>query len=166
MRTQRLKATARALLLGFAALAAGCSKPAPPTLTPEKAVVTRIDAAGMALDVSMSATNPNSVDLTASDVSSHVVVGAHDIGSFTLPRTVTLPAGKTTTLEVPVTLQWADAGLLAQLIAGSGAVPYSVDGKLEMGGALLHVGVPFHVEGTLAREQILTAAMHSLPLPR
>ena len=58
---------------------------------------------GLALDISMSATNPNSVDLTASGVSSHVVVdGTHDVGTVTLPKAITLPAGKTTLLDVPL----------------------------------------------------------------
>jgi hypothetical protein len=129
--------------------------------------VTRIDATGLALDLSMSATNPNSVDLTASAVSSHVVLDkTHEVGSVTLPNTITLPAGKTTKLDVPVTLKWSDVGLLAQLAASTGAVPYSVDGTLEMGGNLLHVGVPFHFDGAISREQIVSAMMSSLPKPR
>jgi len=45
-------------------------------------------------------------------------------------------------------------------------VPYTVDGKLEMGGSLLHVGVPFRLEGAITHEQIAGALLHSLPLPR
>jgi hypothetical protein len=157
----------RALLVATAALVVGCSKPSPPTLAPEQVSVTRIDVTGIALDLAMSATNPNSVDLTASAVSTHVVVDkTHDVGSVTLPNTITLPAGKTTKLDVPVTLKWSDVGLLAQLAASTGAVPYSVDGTLEMGGNLLHVAVPFHFEGSISREQILGAMMNSLPKPR
>ncbi len=158
--------TVRSLLLVLAALAAGCSRPAPPTLTPERVSVTRIDMTGIALDIAMSATNPNSVDLTAGGISSHVVVDRrHDVGSVTLPQTVTLPAGQTTKLDVPVTLKWSDVGVLAQLAATRGAVPYAVDGTLEMGGSLLHVGVPFHLDGVITHEQIVGAMMNSLPLP-
>ena len=158
--------TVRTRFWVVAALVAGCSKPSPPTLTPEKVSVARIDLTGIVLDVSMSATNPNSVDLTASDVSSRVVIDAHDVGSVTLPHTVTLPAGKTTRLEVPITLRWSDLGVLAELAATSGSVPYRVDGTLEMGGALLHVGVPFHFDGTMTHAQIVEATMNSLPAPR
>jgi LEA14-like dessication related protein len=158
----------RALLRVAVAIAAlsGCSKPSPPTIVPEKVVVTRIDLAGIALDLSMSATNPNDVDLSASDVSAHLVVEKHDVGTMTLPRTITLPAGKTTKLDVPVTMKWSDVGLVAQLAASSGSVPYTVDGTLDMGGSLLHVGVPFRFEGTITHAQIAGAMMNSLPLPR
>jgi hypothetical protein len=157
----------RAVLLLVGALAAACSKPAPPTLAPEKAVVTRVDLSGIAFDVVVDATNPNSVDLSATGVSSHLVVNkTHDIGTITVPKTVALPAGKTTKLEVPVALKWSDVGLLAQLAATTGAVPYSIDGTLDMGGDLVHVGVPFHMDGTISHEQIVGAVMNSLPIPR
>ena len=154
----------RRSLLAALALALGCSKPEPPTLSPDSVAVTRIDMAGIALDLALSATNPNSVDLTASDVTSHLVVGkTHDVGTITLPKSITLPAGQTTRLQVPLALRWSDMGLLAQLATTTGAVPYAVEGTLEMGGSLLHVAVPFHVDGTITREQIVGAMMNSVP---
>ena len=115
----------------------------------------------------MSATNPNAVDLTASAVSSHVVVDkTHDIGTVTLPKAITLPAGTTTHVDVPLALNWSDVGALTQLALSTGAVPYTVDGTLEMGGNLLHVGVPFHFDGTITHAQIVGAVMNSMPLPR
>jgi hypothetical protein len=156
--------TVRAVLLIVATLTSGCSKPAPPTLAPEKVTVTRIDVTGIALDVSMSATNPNPSDLSASGVSSHVVVDkTHDVGTVTVPETITLPAGKTTTFEVPLTMKWSDMGVLAQLAVSTGAVPYSVDGTLDMGGNLMHVGVPFHLDGTITQAQIVGAMLNSMP---
>jgi LEA14-like dessication related protein len=157
----------RTILLVLSTLAAACSKPSAPTLAPEKVSVTRVDTSGLALDISMGATNPNSVDLTASGVSSHVVVDkTHDIGTVTLPKAITLPAGKTTRLDVPLALTWSDIGVLAQLALSTGAVPYTVDGTLEMGGDLLHVGVPFHFDGTITHAQIVTALMNSVPIQR
>jgi hypothetical protein len=164
------RSLARPAVLVFvlvATLAAACSKPAAPTLAPAKVTVTRVDLTGITLDVVVDATNPNSADLSASGVSSHLVVDkTHDVGTVTVPKTIALPAGKTTRLEVPVSLSWADIGLLAQLAGRSAAVPYSIDGTLEMGGDLVHVGVPFHMDGTITHEQIVGAAMNSLPLPR
>ena len=146
------------------ALTIGCSKPVPPTLTPDQISLTRIDAEGIALSVAMSATNPNSVDLSASGVTSHLILDKrYEVGTVTLPNTIALPAGQTTKLDVPVSLKWADLSMLGQLATTSGAVPYSVDGTLDMGGTLVHVGVPFHFEGAISHEQILGAAMKSLP---
>ena len=77
----------RAILLVLSTLAAACSKPTAPTLAPAKVAVQRVDLTGLALDISMSATNPNSVDLTASGVSSHVVIDkTHDIGTVRCRR--------------------------------------------------------------------------------
>ncbi|MGH7437925.1 MAG: LEA type 2 family protein, partial [Polyangiaceae bacterium] len=59
---------------------------------------------------------------------------------------------------------WTDMGVLAQIAATSGGVPYSVDGTLDMGGKLLQVGVPFHLDGTITHEQIVGAALKSLPM--
>ncbi len=157
----------RAILLVLSTLAAACSKPSPPTLAPEKVAVNRIDMTGLSLDISMSATNPNAVDLTANGLSSHVVVGGtHDVGTVSLPESITLPAGKTTRLDVPLAMTWSDIGALAQLALSAGDLPYTVDGTLEIGGALLHVGVPFHFDGTITHAQIVGAMMNSLPAPR
>lgn len=157
-------------LFAAAAIAAGCSKPAPPTLTPQRVTVNGVDASGLALTVSISAANPNSADLTVSDVSSHVTVANHDVGTVTVPQSLTLPAGKTTNIDVPVKVSWSDMSLVAQLAASNAPVPYSVDGTLELGGSLLHVGVPFQLNGSIPHQQIVGAVMHSLPtmptLPR
>jgi hypothetical protein len=155
----------RLFLVSACALAIGCAKPDPPTITPEKVVVTHIDMAGIALELTMSAANPNSVDLTASDVTSHLVIDkTRDLGTVALPKSTTLLAGKATEIDVPLTLNWGDMGVLAELATRTGAVPYTVDGTLELGGSLLHVGVPFHLDGAITRDQIVAATMNSLPL--
>jgi hypothetical protein len=146
-----------------AMIGAACSKPSPPTLTPEGVTVNGVDPSGLALTVSISAANPNSADLTATDVSSHVVVSGHDVGTVTVPQSLTLPAGKTTKLSVPVKVSWSDMSLLAQLAATNGPVPYSVDGTLQLGGSLLHVGVPFHLDGSISHQQIVGAIGRSMP---
>jgi|GEM_PF-588297 len=146
------------------ALVAACSKPAPPTLAPERVTVDGVDPSGLALTVSIDATNPNSAALTASNVSSHVVVAGHDVGTVMVPESLTLPARKTTRIDVPVKVSWSDMGLLAQLGASSAPVPYSVDGTLELGGSLLHVAVPFHLDGSISHQQIVGAVVNSIPL--
>ncbi|HZU85247.1 MAG TPA: LEA type 2 family protein [Polyangiaceae bacterium] len=152
----------RALVVAVA-LVAACSRPSPPIVIPERASVSRIDAAGVALDVSMRVTNPNSVDLTATSVSSHLIVDRSlDVAAVTLPRTIALPAGQTTELVVPISVTWSDIGALAQLATRAAGVPYAVDGTLEVGGPLLHFQAPFHLEGAIAREQITAAVMGSL----
>ncbi len=152
------------LLLAATALLSGCSKPAPPTLTPERVTVNGVDPSGLALTVTISAANPNSADLSVSDVSSHVLLANHDVGTVTVPESLTLPAGKTTKIDVPVKVSWSDVTMLAQLAASNAPVPYSVDGTLNLGGSLLHVGVPFHLDGSLTHQQMVSAVMRSMPM--
>ncbi len=163
-----VSSTMRSVLpFAVAAVLAGCSKPSPPTLTPEQVTVNSVDPSGMALTVTISAENANSSDLTARDVSSHVMVSGHDVGTVTVAESITLPAGKTTKINVPFKVSWSDVSMLAQLAATNAPVPYTVDGTLELGGSMLHVGVPFHLEGSLTHQQMLAAVLHSMPmLPR
>ncbi|HEX8792300.1 MAG TPA: LEA type 2 family protein [Polyangiaceae bacterium] len=164
-----VSSTMRSLLplAAAAALLAGCSKaaPSPPTLTPEHVTVNAVDPTGMTLTVTVNAENPNSSDLTAKDVSSHVVVSGHDVGTVTVAQSITLPAGKTTQIDAPFKVSWSDVTMLAQLAATNAPVPYSVDGTLELGGSMLHVGVPFHLDGSLTHEQILGAVVRSMQMP-
>ncbi len=154
----------RQRLLSFAAAltVVACTKPQPPTIAPERATVTAVDAQAIHLDLTVTATNPNAVDLTVRDVTAHVVVAQKvDLGSMTLPQAYTLPAGKATSMDAPLTVPWGDVGALAQL-AGAASVPFTVDGTVELGGALLHVTVPYHIAGTMTRQQLLGATMRSL----
>lgn len=145
-------------LLGLLA----CSKPQPPTLAPERATVTSVDAQAIHLDVTLTATNPNGVDLTVRDVTAHVVVAQKiDLGSMTLAQTYTLPAGKATSIDAPLTVPWTEVSAISQL-AGAATVPFTVDGTVELGGDLLHVTVPYHLAGSMTQQQLLGATLRSL----
>jgi LEA14-like dessication related protein len=151
-----------------AALAVACSKPSPPTITADRATVTSVDAQSIHFDVALTAANPNAVDLTVSDVKAHVVLDKRvDLGTFTLPKAVTLPAGKSTAIDAPVSLQWTDLASLAQLATSKTNVPFTVDGTVELGEALLHVSVPFQLTGTISPQQLAGTVLRGLPaLPR
>ncbi|MDP9148754.1 MAG: LEA type 2 family protein [Myxococcota bacterium] len=156
----------RPILWTAIALAVGCSTPAPPTLSPDRVTVTRIDAQGMGLRLQLTAVNPNARDLSVRQVSARIVVDrVHDIGQLTVPGEIVLPAGKATALDVPLSLGWGEIGLLTQLAASGNAVPYSVDGTLAMGTPLSGLGVPFHLQGRISHDEIVNAAVNSLPWP-
>jgi LEA14-like dessication related protein len=152
-----------ATLIVLMTAAVACSKPEPPTLVPEKATLVRIDPHGIELAVELTATNPNSVDLTASEITSRLIVGNEQVGTVTLPRTTTLPAGSKTKIAVHMSISSPNIASLAGFAATGNAVPYSVDGRLDMGGALVHVWVPFHFEGSIPHDQIVSAALTSIP---
>jgi len=152
----------RLRVLALAATLVGCSKPQAPTIAPERATLTAVDAQAIHLDLTLTATNPNGVDLTVRDVTAHVVVAQKvDLGSMTLPKTYTLPAGKATSIEAPLTLPWGDVSALTQL-AGAAPLPFTVDGTVELGGDLLHVTVPYHIAGSMTRQQLVGATLRSL----
>lgn len=147
--------------------AVACSKPSPPTVSLDRVALTRIDAQGIGLDATISATNTNSIDLSVSAVTSHLVLDkTHDVGSITIDKPLSLPAGQKTSIDVPVTMTWSDIGTVAQLTGGTAAVPYTVDGSVQLGGNLLHVSVPFHLEGGFTHQQIAAAMASGLQHPR
>jgi hypothetical protein len=151
-------------LVVLASLAVACSKPMPPTIGAERATVTSVDAAGIGLDVDLAATNPNAEDLSVRELTAHLVLsGDRDVGTVTVPNTVTLAAGKTTPLSVHVSLKWSEMGTLAPLALAGADVPYVVDGTLSLGGMLQSIGVPFRLSGTIPRDQILRAALPPIP---
>src|SRR5262249_54464696 len=104
------------------------------------------------------------VELSARSVTGKVVLdGKYDLGSATISKPISLPAGARTTLDVPLALNWHDVGALAQLAAQSRPVPYSVDGTVTVGGERLNVDLPFHMTGTITQETLVEVTTHSLP---
>src|SRR6185369_14925096 len=99
----------------LAITALGCSRPDPPTLTPEQAKVTRVSPDGLDLQVQLQAYNPNSVDLSARSLKAKVTLdGKYHVGDVRAPAKVLLPAQKRTRLDVPITVKWTDlSGLIA-----------------------------------------------------
>jgi LEA14-like dessication related protein len=141
-----------------------CGKPELPTLTPVRVRVTSVSAAGIDVIVSLRATNPNRIDLPLRDLSGHVVINKTiDVGTVRVPVPVTLPANQTTDLDVPLSVEWQDLAVLAQLGALSGATPYTVDGDVGVGGDLVNVEVPYHLEGTVTQAQLLRVIKTSIP---
>jgi hypothetical protein len=157
----------RALFFGAAAsiVVVACSRPAPPLLVPKHVTVTYVSPTTLGLEVTVDATNPNAVDLTAGDVNIRVVLDKHiEVGATTVEQNVTLPANQTTELRLIVAVPWLDVVPLVSLTTSDRkSFPYALDATLSLGGELLHVGVPFHMDGNVSRDQILRATLSSIP---
>ena len=154
----------RVFLAVFTSLVVACSRPGVPTIAAEQASVTRVDASGITLDVTLTATNPNATDLSVRELTAHLVLGGdRDVGTVTVPEAVTLAAGKPTPLSVQVSLTWSDMGTLAPLALAGADVPYSVDGKLSLGGMLQSIDVPFRLSGSIPRDQMVRAFVPVIP---
>jgi LEA14-like dessication related protein len=130
---------------------------------PERVRVTSIGPTTIALDVTATVTNPNQIDLVARNLTAHIVVGGtYDVGTVDIPVTTVLPAGRATKLQVPLTVSVKDLSGLATLALTSTAVPYSVDGTVGLGGDLIHVELPYRLESSLPKEQLMNAALKGL----
>jgi hypothetical protein len=66
-------------------------------------------------------------------------------------------------MDVPVSLRWKSLPALLPL-AQKPSIPYTVSGTVRFGGRLA-VDIPFELEGTLTREQLLKIVEVRLPLP-
>ena len=152
------------MLLAAAVALTACSRPEPPTLTPELAKVTAISAAGIDLQVRLEAYNPNSVELSARSMKANVKLnGKYDVGTVTVPTPLALPPKKRTKMDVPLSVKWRDLSGIAALAANQAGVPYEVDGTVSLGGDTLNVDVPFHMGGTVTRDQLMRVVASSLP---
>jgi LEA14-like dessication related protein len=154
----------RSLLPAAALVLVACSRPEPPTLTPEAAAVTAITPVGIDLRGRFDVYNPNDIGLATRAVSARVVLGGqYDVGTVTVPTALDLPAKKHTRLDVPLSVKWRDLAGIAALAARSSGVPYQVDGTVTLGGETLNVELPFRLGGTIPQEQLIQAVKSSLP---
>jgi hypothetical protein len=146
------------------AIASACSTPQPPKITPLAVSATSADDRGLQLVAKLSVENPNGFDLSAQSVTAKIVVGGSvDLGNVTVDKPFTLPAKATTNMDVPLTLTWQNVAPLVPL-AQKPTLPFTVDGTVQFSGRLA-VALPFHVEGTLDRDQVLKGSIMRLPLP-
>jgi LEA14-like dessication related protein len=155
----------RALALVLAiAVAIGCSKPEPPTLVPKKATITSISPAAIEMQLDLDATNQNAVPLVVQSVTAQVKLDKqYDMGTASVTKSFDIPAGKTTTLSVPISIPWSNIGALVSVAASGRDVPYDVAGSATIGGQSINVTVPFTTSGTITRDQIAKATAASIP---
>lgn len=143
---------------------AACSRPKPPTITPDKGELTSIGPDGIHLMLHLGVENPNRYDLSARSVTGKVLLdGRYDVGSVAVSQPFRLPSGQVTRLSVPTTLALRDLPTVLGLAASSRNLTYDVDGSVNVGGESLNVNLPFHLSGELTHEQLLKATVNSLP---
>jgi len=143
---------------------AACSRPKPPTIVPKKALVTAIGPAGIQMNVELGVDNPNGVALSGRAVTAKVVLdGKYPMSPVTVPHAFTLAAHAQSDLVVPMALKWDEVSTIVALAGANHAVPYDVDGAVNLGGDLVNVDVPFHLRGELTKEQMVQMTLNSLP---
>jgi LEA14-like dessication related protein len=151
-------------LVALVALGASACSPDPPRLTPQIVQVTAVSPAGLNLRVQLDAYNPNSVTLSVRSVSAHVTLaGRIDLGTADLPNGTSLASKAHTPVVFDLNLPWRNAAEVAALAVSQTSAPYLIDGKAKIGGESLNVELPFQLQGTLTREQLLGAGLRGLP---
>ena len=151
----------------FAALLLwGCSKPKPPTITPKEGKVTSVGAAGVGLELTFDAYNPNDFAISTRSLTAQMTLdGKLKLPQATVPTGVSLPAKQTTPVSVTTTANWSDITAVASLAASKPKVPYVVQGKITVGGENLNVDVPYTLKGEMTQQQLLNAGLKSLRIP-
>lgn len=152
------------LLCNLASLCnlAGCAKPQPPAVTPEVARVVRVTGKGVDLQVTLSVKNPNAFALDAQEVEGTLVVeGGKKLGTGRAHPNHSIPAHGTGSVESQVQIAWDDV-LALQPFLSREHVPYTFQGHVTLGGETLHLTLPFEMQGTLTREQLLQAGLRGL----
>lgn len=159
-----MKRVPHAAVIAVALGAAACSKPQPPKVTPESAKVTTVSAAGVDLDTRLAVENPNGIGLSARSVSAKITLDETiDLGDVDIPREVDLPPKSTTRIDVPMKVKWSGVQAVVALAISGRDVPYKIEGKLNMGGKMLNVDVPFTVTGKVTNAELMRAFWSSIP---
>jgi LEA14-like dessication related protein len=150
----------------FSLFVLGCSKPKPPTLTPDSTSITSVTPKGIGVRVTLAAYNPNDFALTTQKVSAKIVLGNKvTLGPIEKPHGVSLPANSTTKVTFDLDATWAQAAQIAQLATGGPTVPYVVDGTVTIGGKTLNVDLPFKLKGEVSQAQLIAAGLNGLKIP-
>jgi LEA14-like dessication related protein len=148
--------------LAFALLPVACSTPEPPKITPRAVKLVAISSTGIEVDVTLSAENPNGIDLEPRTVDATMTFdGGLEIGKAQITKGLRLPARKTVDLSVPLSLRWQNLAALAPYALRE-TVPYTVSGQVQFGKPI-SVGVPFTIKGTLTRADLTKLALSAIP---
>jgi LEA14-like dessication related protein len=142
------------------ALAAGCSKPKPPTLTPRSAQVSAIKPESVELSLVLAAHNPNSFPIVVNAVSgSFELQDGTALGSAESASSFTIPGEGDQDLSATLDVRFSSLAALAPYALAAKAVPYRLRGSARIGGENLNVEVPFTIDGQLTPEQVMAAGL-------
>jgi LEA14-like dessication related protein len=143
----------------------GCAKPQPPAVTPQVARVVRVTGSGIELQVTLSVQNPNAFALDAREVEGTLILeGGQKLGTGRASPHQSIPARGTGSVDSQVKIAWDELPALQKFLTRE-RVPYDFKGHVTLGGDALHVTLPFEMQGSLTREQLLQAGLRGLLEP-
>lgn len=159
----------RSLALCLAATAvvlAGCSKPEPPTVTPRSIRAASLGPARITLAIELDVHNPNAFALSVQTVSGVLALeGGATLGTARAEPSTALPAEASTRVTLNLDVPWQNLPALAPFALSGADVPYQFRGVASVGGERLNTDVPFVLQGTLTRAQLLELGLRGLGAP-
>lgn len=140
-----------------------CTKPQPPTITPEKSEITAISNQGIELKLTLAAYNPNRFALKAHNLEATVELAK----KVTLPlqtttNNINLPANATTNVAIKLHANWQQAVDLMLVIKSGPQIPYAINGTVQMGSDKLNVTVPFKLHATVSQGDLIAAGLRGI----
>ena len=155
-----LRLALRLIVIACLALAVGCSKPQPPSLTPRSAQVTAIKPDGVQLSLILAAHNPNSFPIIVNAVSgSFELRDGTPLGSGQSAASFSIPGEGDQDLSATLDVRFTSLSVLTPYALQAKAVPYRIRGTARVGGDHLNVDVPFTIDGELTPEQVVAAGL-------
>lgn len=149
-----------ALAIVTVALAAACSKPKPPTLSPRSIQVRGIKPQSVELALVLAAHNPNSFPIVVNTVSgSFELQDGTALGTAQSAASFTIPSQGDQDLAATLDVRFSSLAALTPYALAAKPVPYRLRGSARIGGDNLNVEVPFTIDGQLTPEQVVAAGL-------
>lgn len=147
---RRLSATGvPALICAFLVFIGGCAQLGDivqePQLHFKKAVPTAFSLAGADFDFDFDVANPNPLGLNLSQVTYRLALNEHPLVNGEVSEGIALPARGSAPLTIPVSLNFKDLLAAVGSIGESPKLPYQLSGKVFVG----PLAIPYNVNGEL-----------------
>lgn len=144
-------------------LLVACSRPKPPTLTPQRVETIGTSANGLIFRVQCKAHNPNGYPLPTRKASGTITLGASSLGTVEAAALPTLPANSDTDVAFDLVVPWSSLGTALAAAIGSEEIPYIVEGRVEFEAAGVSISAPFTIKSKVRKAELAVAFLRFLP---
>lgn len=142
------------LALLSALLLVACSKPQPPTITPQRLEMVSTNPSGLIVRVVCKAVNPNGFPLPTRRAAGTVTLGTSQLGTFEAASLPTLPAKTETNVSFDLVVPWANLGTVLAAAVGADELPYAVEGTADFEAAGVRVSAPFTMKSKVRKSDL------------
>ena len=140
------------LVAALALTLAGCSSIARPTLTVESVTMNGLSAEGVELLVGIKVTNPNDFTAEATGILYTLEMNGVEVLDGRQDNPVSVPAGGSAEVSVPVTLRWGGGAGALQSILDGGEQRWKLHGRVTVRSGLVQKTFPFSESGTFTTQ--------------